>query len=79
MTTTEERLSRLEGAYEHVATKADIADLRAELKSDMASLRGDMAGLKTDLIRWMVGLMLGGAIATAAIISAVVSVMAGLD
>ena len=72
MTTTEERLSRLEGAYEHVATKADIADLRAELK-------GDIAILKTDLIRWMVGLMLGGAIATAAIISTAVGVLAGLD
>lgn len=72
MTTTEERLSRLEGAYEHLATRADIADLRAELQ-------GDMATLKTDLIRWMVGLMLGGTIATAAIISAVDSVLAGLD
>jgi hypothetical protein len=58
MTTTEDRLSRLEVAYEHVATKADIADLRA------------------DLIRWMVGLMLGGAIATAAIISSAVGVLA---
>ena len=41
MTTVEERLSRLEGVYDHLASKADvakvetqIADLRAELKGD---------------------------------------------
>ena len=35
MTTTTdhgERLARLEGAYEHLATKADIADLRTEIE-----------------------------------------------
>ena len=28
-----ERIARLEGAYAHLATKADIAELRAELRS----------------------------------------------
>ena len=28
MVTVEERLSRLEGGYEHLATKADIANLK---------------------------------------------------
>lgn len=35
MTTTTdhgERLARLEGAYKHLATKADIADLRTEIE-----------------------------------------------
>ncbi len=52
MTTTEERLSRLEGAYEHVATKADlanfevrIADARADSKADLASLLRNMYGI----------------------------------
>ena len=60
MTTVEERLSRLEGVYDHLASKADvakvetqIADLRAELKGDIAGLRtelkGDIAGLRTEL------------------------------
>ena len=40
---TERRVSRLEGGYEHLATKADLAELKAEL------------------IKWMVGLMLGAA------------------
>ncbi len=31
MTTVEERLSRLEGGYEHLATKADLANLKADL------------------------------------------------
>ena len=32
--TAEERLARLEGVYEHLATKADLADLKAELKAE---------------------------------------------
>ena len=51
--TTEERLSRLEGVYEHLATKDDLATLRGELKADVAALRGeqkaDMAELKGEL------------------------------
>ncbi len=31
MTTMEERVSRIEGGYEHLATKADLANIRAEL------------------------------------------------
>lgn len=33
MTTTEERVSRLEGSYEHVATKADIARLEGKMEA----------------------------------------------
>lgn len=40
--TLEERLGRIEGAYEHLATKSDVAHLEARM------------------IRWMVGLALGG-------------------
>jgi hypothetical protein len=39
MTTVEARLSRLEGVYEHLATKADIAELRSEMLSANAELR----------------------------------------
>lgn len=31
MTTVEDRPSRLEGGYEHLATKADLANLKADL------------------------------------------------
>ena len=67
MTTVEERLSRLEGVYDHLSSKADvakvetqIADLRTELKGDIAGLRtelkGDIAGLRTELKGDIVGL-----------------------
>ena len=38
MTTLEERVSRLEGGYEHLATKADLADLKSEIKSARSAL-----------------------------------------
>ena len=56
MTTVEERLSRLEGVYDHLASKADvakvetqIADLRTELKGDIAKVETQIAGLRTEL------------------------------
>ncbi len=57
MATVEERLSRLEGAYEHLATKSDIANLDVKI-----------ATLKADLIKWMVGTLLVGIVATATIV-----------
>ena len=44
--TIEERLARLEGVYDHLASKADLAELRATLKSDIAHLQAKMAELK---------------------------------
>jgi hypothetical protein len=64
MTTVESRLSRLEGVYEHLATKADIAELRAEMQE-----------MKVTLIKWVVGvqisvagIMVAGGIAALAIL-----------
>ena len=39
MTTYEERLSRLEGVYEHLASKSDVSELRADLQSQIADLK----------------------------------------
>ena len=36
--TTEERLARLEGVYEHLATKTDIANLKVDMANLEASL-----------------------------------------
>ena len=55
-----ERISRIEGDYEHLATKADVAevkaeiadvrveisDVKSELKSEIAEVRGDIRGIK---------------------------------
>ena len=54
MTTAEERLARLEGAYEHLATKADIGDVRTEI----ANLRAEMHRINSTLLKWIVGFML---------------------
>jgi len=58
----EGRISALEAGYQHLATKADLANLRLEfeksvneLKSDMHGLRTDLTGLK-DSIRMSVGI-----------------------
>ena len=40
------------------ATKGDIEALRDELRTYYAS-KADLAELKSDLIKWMVGLMVG--------------------
>ena len=51
--TIEERLARLEGVYDHLASKADLAELRAVLKDDIArvesDLKADIARLQTDI------------------------------
>ena len=51
--TIEERLARLEGVYDHLASKADLAELRSVLKDDMAHvesrLKDDMAHLQAEM------------------------------
>ena len=41
--------------------KQDTASLRTELKQDIAKVRVEMADMRSELIRWMVGLMLAQA------------------
>ena len=47
--TPEERLARLEGVYEHLATKADVVRLEGQIKAESARLEGAIAELKTEL------------------------------
>ena len=75
MTTPEERLSRLEGAYEHLATKADLQALETRMTRQMgdqeARLVKQMGDSETRVVKWMVGLMIGSVVAATAIASAV--------
>ena len=64
MTTLEERVSHLEGAYTHVATKADIGELKAE----MSEIRADLTKEMGNHLKWMIGLQLAGLTAVAAIV-----------
>ncbi len=66
MTTLEERVSRLEGGYEHLATKADLADLKSEIKSDIAQL-------ESRLLRWMIGMLLASVVAASSVATLVQS------
>ena len=43
--TIEDRVSKLEGAYEHLATKADLAELKADMIKWMVGLMLASAGL----------------------------------
>jgi len=52
--TIEYRVRVLEGAFDHLATRADLAELKGELRADVAELKADM-------IKWMVGLVLASA------------------
>ena len=59
-----ERLSRLEGAYEHLATKADVERVR----TDVERVRSELKGMK-----WIIGAGIVGAGAFASIISVAAS------
>ncbi len=62
--TLEERVSSLEGGFEHLATKADVAELR-----------GDFHALESRLRRWMVGAILGSVAAAAAVAGVIVALV----
>jgi hypothetical protein len=48
-TPLEDRVSRLEGAYEHLAIKADLADLKVDLIKWMIGLMLGTAALATSI------------------------------
>ena len=58
---TEERLSRLEGGYEHLATKADLFQLENRMMTHIGQL-------ESRLMRWIVSLMVGVALVALAAI-----------
>ena len=45
MATVEERLARIEGAYEHLATKADVVNLKVWMIGTMLATLGAGRGL----------------------------------
>ena len=68
MATVEERLSRLEGVYEHLSTRADIEALRGDmmtLRGDferaIEALRGDISRAEARMLRWTMGTIIAAA------------------
>lgn len=79
MTTPDERLSRLEGAYEHLATKADIQSLETRMTRQIADSEARMtkqiADSETRIVKWVVGVMIGGIVAGAAFATVIVNLV----
>lgn len=46
----EDRVSRLEGERNHMATKAEVAEVRGEVKGEVASIRGELKGIKWTIV-----------------------------
>ena len=62
-----EELDRLRREFrEHYATKADLEALRSELKEDIGTL-------ETRLVKWIVGVQIGGLTALAAVSAAIIA------
>ena len=49
MATVEQKLTRLEAVYDHLVTKADIADLRAEMKADIGRIESQTANFRAEM------------------------------
>ena len=58
--TRAELREELDRSFVRFATKADLAELRGEIRAEIANLRAD-------LIKWMIGLMLGSVTAAVGI------------
>ena len=63
----EERIARLEAGHEHLATKADIAEIRGEMatKADLAAAQAD-TNRRIDRLFWAV-IGIGGGLLAAAV------------
>ena len=70
MTEVEQRVSRLEGAYGHLATKEDIQALNAALTRQMGAMEKEIGTLKGEI-----GKLKGGATAVAVVIGAVLALL----
>ncbi len=65
--TTEERIARIETTLPNLATKEDLANLRADMEKALGSIRESMGEMKADLIKWMVGTMTAAVVAASTI------------
>ena len=74
MTTTaslEQRVAHLEGAYQHLATKADLHELESKLESKLYQFEGKLYQMESRLLRWVVGTILASVGITAGMASGI--------
>ena len=62
------RVTRIEEQLKHVATREDLANLRADISKDMANLRADILSSKTSILMWLVGTIIAAVAAIGAIV-----------
>ena len=69
----EGRISALEAAYQHLATKADLADLRLEFEKSVNELKSDLSRLQTDLngLKDSIKMSVGITVAVVAVITVI--------
>ena len=61
----EERIARLEAGYEHLATKADVENLRGDFKTDIGAAQAETTR-RIDRLFWAIVGIGGGLLAVAA-------------
>ena len=76
--TESERLSRLEGAYEHLATKADVERVRTDVegvRTEVERVRTDVERVRSELkgMKWIIGAGIAAAGAIGPIVTRILS------
>ena len=76
--TESDRLSRLEGAYEHLATKADVERVRTDVehvRTDVERVRTDVERVRSELkgMKWIIGVGIAAAGAIGPIVTRILS------
>ena len=76
MTSAEHPITRSELREElsHYATKEDLANLETRLTREIAGFKAEVKGDINTLIKWMVGVQIGGIAAIAAIATAIITI-----
>lgn len=67
----EQRVGFLEGAYEHLATKADLHELESKLESKLYQLETNLYKMESRLLRWVVATILASVGITAGMASGI--------
>ena len=70
MSSLEAQVNELKGIYQHLATKADVEALRADMNERFGNL-------ESRLQRWMVGMTLTFIIALASVVMAIINGLSG--
>ena len=76
--TESERLSRIEGAYEHLATNASVERVRTEVegvRTEVERVRTELEGVRSELkgMKWIIGVGIAAAGAIGPIVTRILS------